>query len=71
MDFYIFCNIDEIVKKYTEAYAIFNRPEDLSVGLQAHVGEEDKEFILNELDCVLPYGLNFSHTYENGKLKII
>lgn len=71
MDFYIFCGIDKIAKKYTEAYAIYNRPKDLSVMLQAHVNEEKKECILNELDCVLPYGLNFSHTYENGKLQVI
>ena len=71
MDFNTLCNIDEIIKRYTEAYAIYNRPEDLSIGLQAHVSEDDKEWILSELDCKLPFGLNFSHTYKNGKLNVI
>ncbi len=71
MDFSTFCDIDEIVKRYTEAYMLYNRSPDLAVSLEAHVNEDDKEWILSEFDCKLPFGLNFSHTYENGKLQVI
>ena len=70
MNFSTFCDIDEIVKRYTEAYMLYNRSPDLAVSLEACVTEEDKEWILSELDCKLPLGLLFSHTYENGKLQI-
>jgi hypothetical protein len=64
-----FWKIDNIIKNYTEAYMIGNGT-DLSVQLIAHVSEDDKERILNDLDLTLPYGLIFNHEYENGKLKI-
>lgn len=71
MNFYTFCRIDEIIKRYTEAYIMYNRPNDLAVGLEASVNEDDKEWILSELDCKLPYGIDFTHTYINGKLQVI
>lgn len=70
MDFYIFCGIDKIVKKYTEAYALSNKPQDLAVVLTASVTDEQKECILNELDFSLRDYVEFSHEYENGKLQI-
>ena len=71
MDFNTFCNIDSIVKKYTDGYMLGNRSPDLAVILTALVNDEEKEYILNDLDKELPYGLYFSHEYENGKLKIV
>lgn len=70
MDFYVFCSIDKIVKKYTEAYALSNRSPDLAVVLTASVTDEQKECILNELDFSLRDYVEFSHEYENGKLQI-
>lgn len=70
MDFYVFCGIDKIVKKYTEAYALSNRSPDLGVVLTASVTDEEKECILNELDFSLKDYVEFSHEYENGKLQI-
>ena len=61
--------IEQHVKKYTEAYRFGNNP-NLDVELIANINEEDKECLLNDIDLNLPYGLNFSHTYENGKLKV-
>lgn len=61
--------IEKYVKKYTEAYRFGNNP-NLDVELIANINEEDKECLLNDIDLNLPYGLNFSHTYENGKLKV-
>ena len=71
MDFYIFCGIDKIVKKYTEAYMLRNRSPDLAVVLTASVTNEEKECLLNDLDFSLRDYVNFSHQYENGKLEII
>ena len=71
MDFYIFCGIDKIVKKYTELYMLKNRSPDLAVVLIASVTDEEKECILNDLDFSLRDYVNFSHQYENGKLEII
>lgn len=70
MDFYIFCGIDKIVKKYTESYMIGNRSPDLAVVLTASVTDEQKECILNDLDFNLRDYVEFSHEYENGKLQI-
>lgn len=61
--------IEKCVKKYTEAYN-FGNSSDLNVELIAHLNEEDKECLLHDIDLNLPYGLNFSHIYENGKLKV-
>ena len=69
MMFLTMCEIDNIIKNYTEAYMIGNG-KDLSVQLIANVSDEDKEKILNDLDLILPYGLIFNHKYENGKLEI-
>ena len=71
MDFYVFCGIDKIVKRYTESYALANRTPDLAVVLTAFVTDEQKEFILNDLDFSLKDYVEFSHTYENGNLQII
>lgn len=71
MMFNIFCKIDEIVKKYTESYALSNRAPDLKVVLTALVTDKEKEFILNDIDYTLRDLVDFSHTYENGKLQII
>ena len=71
MDFYVFCGIDKIVKKYTEAYALSNRSPDLAVQLTASIGEEDKECLLNDIDYELRDYVNFSHEYKNGRLQII
>lgn len=70
MMFSIFCEIDRIVKGYTEAYALCNNPETLNVILTASVTEEQKEFILNDLDYNLRDLIQFTHTYDNGKLQI-
>ena len=61
--------IESHVEKYTEAYRFGNNP-NLDVELIANINEEDKECLLNDIDLNLPYGLNFSHVYENGKLKV-
>ena len=71
MDFETFLELDEIVKRYTESYVFYNRAPDLAFTLDAHVNENDKEWILSEFDCKLPYGTNFRHTYKNGKLQVI
>lgn len=70
MDFFVFCKIDEIIKKYTEAYTICNKSPSLDVELIASVTDEEKEYILNELDFSLRDYVEFSHEYENGKLQI-
>lgn len=62
-------SIEQCVKKYTEAYRFGNNP-NLDVELIANINDNDKECLLNDIDLNLPYGLNFSHIYENGKLKI-
>lgn len=71
MMFGIFCEIDKIVKEHAEAYALYNSPETLDIVLIASVTDEQKEFILNDLDYNLRDLIQFSHTYENGKLQII
>lgn len=71
MMFGIFCEIDRIIKEHTEAYALCNNPETLDVVLTASVTDEQKEFILNDLDYNLRDLIQFTHTYENGKLQII
>lgn len=71
MDFNIFCNLDDIVKRYTQSYIFENNTENLCLQLIADVTEDDKEWILSEFDCKLPYGINFSHTYENGRLTVL
>ena len=70
MDFYVFCGLDKIVIKYTEAYALSNRSPDLAVVLTASVTDELKECILKELDFSLRDYVEFSHENENGKLQI-
>jgi len=71
MDLNTFCNIDTIVRKYTGAFAIYNRYPDMALTLECRVTEEDKEHILNELDLNLPLDTYFSHIYENGELQVI
>lgn len=70
MMYSVFCEIDTIVKRHTEAYILTNRESDLKVVLTASVNDEQKEFILNDLDYCLRDLINFSHEYENGKLQI-
>lgn len=70
MMLFIVENIEKLIKQYTEAYAIQNRAKDLAVGFMMHINEEDKELLLNDIDKYLPYGLTFSHTYENGKMDL-
>lgn len=71
MMFSVFCEIDTIVRRHTEAFSLGNRPSDLKVVLIASVTDEQKEFILNDIDYVLRDLVKFSHTYDNGKLQII
>lgn len=71
MMLFIVESIEKEIKKYTEAYALHNRAPDLAVGFICHINEEDKECLLSDVDKVLPYGMTFSHTYENGKLNLI
>lgn len=68
----IFLEIDEILRRYTQAYAIANNAITLNVEAMAHVSEDDKEWILSELDTKLPLGVIFTHTYdgESGKLVV-
>ena len=69
---YMLNEIDSVLKKYTEGFAIGNDTETLNPMIIAHVNETEKELILNDLDKKLPFNLNFSHQYkENGELKII
>lgn len=70
MDFNTFCKIDEIMKRHTNSYAIGNNVENLRIEVRAHVDNETKEYILNDLDLELLYGMNFSHEYEDGLLVI-
>lgn len=63
--------IENSVKNYTEAYIFTNRASDLAVQLNCHISEDDKERLLNDFDQELPYGLNFSHEYKNGKLEVV
>ena len=63
-------SIEKCVKKYTEAYRFGNNPNSFNVELIANINDEDKECLLNDIDLNLPYGLNFSHIYKNGKLKV-
>ena len=71
MDLNILFVVDSIIKKYTKGFMLGNRLPDLALTLNANINEEDKEFILNELDIGLPLGTNFEHTYENGKLEVV
>lgn len=61
MDFETFVKIDEIVKHYTGAYAINGK------SLVCHVNDEEKEFLLNDLDL---NGIFFSHEYSEGRLEV-
>lgn len=61
--------IEKFVKKYTEAY-IFGNDKDLNVFLNCKLNEEDVEFLLLDIDESLPHGINFSHIYDNGDLKV-
>lgn len=70
MMFDTFCKIDKIVKQYTEAYELGNS-SSLNIVLIASVTDEEKEFILNDLDYYLRDLIHFSHTYDNGRLQII
>lgn len=70
MMLFIIESIENMIRKYTQAYALQNRAGDLAVGFICHINEDDKESLLNDLDVSLPYGLTFSHTYENGKLDL-
>lgn len=63
--------IENCVKNYTDAYIFTNRASNLAVELNCHISEDNKERLLNDFDIQLPYGLFFSHEYENGKLKVI
>ena len=62
-------NIEQCVRKYTEAYR-FGNNFDLDIVLIANLNEESKECLLNDIDMNLPYGINFSHEYKNGKLEV-
>lgn len=70
MMLFIVESIEKMIKKYTEAYCLQNRINEFGIGFVCHINEEDKEFLLNDLDVNLPYGLTFSHTYKNGKLDL-
>lgn len=71
MMYSVFCELDTIVRRHTEAFSLNNRPSDLKVVLIASVTDEQKECILNDIDYVLRDLVEFSHTYDNGKLQII
>ena len=71
MMLFIVDSIEKIIKKYTTNYVLENRSPDLSIGFICSIdNDESKELLLNEVDLTLPYGLSFSHTYENGKLDL-
>lgn len=70
MMLFIIESIEKEIKKYTEGYALQNRAPDLAIGFICHINEEDKECLLSDIDKVLPYGMTFSHIYENGKLDL-
>lgn len=66
----IIMDIENKVKKYTEAYR-FGNDHDLNVCLWCSIDEEDKEHLLDLIDRSLPYGTNFEHTYnERGILTV-
>lgn len=71
MMYSVFCELDTIVRRHTEAFSLSIRPSDLKVVLIASVTDEQKEFILNDIDYILRDLVEFSHTYDNGKLQII
>lgn len=71
MFLFVLDTIESLVKKYTEAYVFTNRAPDLAVQLIAKISEEDKEYLLNDIDYELRNYVNFSHEYENGRLQII
>lgn len=71
MNLDLMMDVDEVLRKYTGAYAFFNDNE-LNLALMANVSDTEKELILNDLDMLLPLGIIFNHKYnnENGKLNI-
>lgn len=71
MNLELMMDVDEVLRKYTGAYAFFNDKE-LNLALMANVSDTEKELILNDLDMLLPLGIIFNHEYnnENGKLNI-
>jgi len=71
MQYQTMLQIQEKLDKYSSGYAIGNDVDTLNVFISAHLNEENKELFLNELDLILPFGLIFTHEYENGKLKVI
>lgn len=71
MNMFVFSMIDDIFRKYTGAFGVTNEFRTLNPTIIAHVSDSEKECILNDLDIKLPYGVNFSHSYENGRLKVI
>ena len=70
MMLFIVESIEKEIKKYAKGCTLQNRAPDLAVGFICHINEEDKECLLSDIDKVLPYGMTFSHTYENGKLDL-
>ena len=71
MNMFVFSMIDDIFRKYTGAFGVTNAFRTLNPIIIAHVNDTEKECILNDLDIKLPYGINFSHSYKNGRLKVI
>ena len=70
MDFYVLCGIEKIVKRYTESY-VFGNDKDLNVELRCYLDDEDKEWLLSDIDYELKDLVNFSHEYyDNGLLRI-
>ena len=49
---------------------MFGNNPNLDVELIANIKEEDKVYLLSDIDMHLPYGLNFNYIYENGRLKV-
>jgi len=67
-----FERILDIVERHSnQEIKKFNRSPDLLVTIETNVSDENKEKILYDLDYELRDWINFSHTYENGKLQIV
>ena len=71
MQYSMLMKIKDKLEKYTKKYRFGNNVGSLNFFITAHLEEEKKELLLNDLDKMLPLGLFFSHQYENGRLKII
>lgn len=59
------------VRKYSDVCVLQNRLPDFLLCLKTNVNEEDKELLLNDIDTILPYGITFSHSYEENHLEIL